>query len=160
MGFFSGLRRKVKKLIPKEIRPFVPYAAAMIPGLQGLGAIGGAFTKASLARLATDDEADLKDALRTGALAAAPAAIGQGLGKFAASGIGNVPGVGPLQADATGMQKFLQGAKNFAGDMSQSGKLNPEFKYGNLANSGKVLATQGTIDMGIKAAELNDKVCS
>ena len=28
MGFFSGLRRKVKKFIPKEIRPFVPYLAA------------------------------------------------------------------------------------------------------------------------------------
>ena len=39
MGFFSGIRRRVKKLIPKEIRPFVPYAAALIPGANvGLGA--------------------------------------------------------------------------------------------------------------------------
>ena len=61
MGFFSGVRRRIKKLIPKEVRPFIPYAAAAIPGLAALGPIGGAFTKASLARLATDDEADIKD---------------------------------------------------------------------------------------------------
>jgi len=156
MGFFSGIRRRIKKLIPKEVRPFIPYAAAAIPGLAALGPIGGAFTKASLARLATDDEADIKDALRTGIIAAAPQAIGQGLGKFASSGIGNVPGVGPLQADATGMQKFLQGAKGFAGDLSQSGKLNPEFKYGNLMDTAKTVGAQSAVDMGIQAAELNE----
>jgi hypothetical protein len=32
MGFFSGARRKIKKLIPKEVRPFIPYIAAAIPG--------------------------------------------------------------------------------------------------------------------------------
>ena len=39
MGFFSGIRRRIKKIIPKEIRPFVPYAAALIPGLQGIGGL-------------------------------------------------------------------------------------------------------------------------
>ena len=65
MGFFSGIRRRVKKLIPKEIRPFVPYAAALIPGAQlGLGAFNPAMQKAIMAggtRFLTDDEADLKD---------------------------------------------------------------------------------------------------
>ena len=33
MGFFSGIRRRVKKLIPKEIRPAIPFIlAAMISG--------------------------------------------------------------------------------------------------------------------------------
>jgi hypothetical protein len=35
MGFFSGARRKIKKLIPKEVRPFIPYIAALIPGGPG-----------------------------------------------------------------------------------------------------------------------------
>jgi hypothetical protein len=47
MGFFSKARNKIKKIIPKEIRPFVPYAAAMIPGM-AVGPIGGAFTKANI----------------------------------------------------------------------------------------------------------------
>ncbi len=33
MGFFSGVRRRIKKIIPKEIRPYVPYIAAAIPGM-------------------------------------------------------------------------------------------------------------------------------
>ena len=41
MGFFSGARRKIKKLIPKEVRPFIPYAAAAFPfaAPAGLGAL-------------------------------------------------------------------------------------------------------------------------
>ena len=79
MGFFSGVRRRIKKLIPKEVRPFVPYIAAAFPfaapaGLGALGAKGamGSFLRAGLAKGLTDDEADLKDVLRTGAIAAAP----------------------------------------------------------------------------------------
>jgi hypothetical protein len=81
MGFFSKARNKIKKIIPKEVRPFIPYAAAMIPGMAALGPIRWRvyIFKASLARLATDDEADLKDALRAGAFAAAPAALDSGI---------------------------------------------------------------------------------
>ena len=56
MGFFSKVRKRIKKIIPKEIRPFVPYAAALIPGgpfaaggmMASLG--GNQFLKAALAR--------------------------------------------------------------------------------------------------------------
>ena len=79
MGFFSKVRRRIKKLIPKEVRPFIPYAAAMIPGLQAMGPLSGigsmAARKALIAggtKFLTDDEADLKDIARTSALAAAP----------------------------------------------------------------------------------------
>jgi hypothetical protein len=71
MGFFSGARRKIKKLIPKEVRPFIPYAAAMIPGAGvGLGAFSKSnpmMYKALMAggtRFATDDEASIKDVAR------------------------------------------------------------------------------------------------
>ena len=80
---FKSARKRVKKLIPKEIRPFVPYiAAAMGPaGLASSGIFSNpAVTKALIAggtRFATDDEADIKDIGITAALAAAPAAAEQ-----------------------------------------------------------------------------------
>ena len=78
---FKSARKRVKKLIPKEIRPFVPYLAAMIPGANlGLGALNPALQKAIIAggtRFATDDEADIKDIGITAALASAPDALGQ-----------------------------------------------------------------------------------
>ncbi len=41
MGFFSGIRRRIKKIIPKEIRPAIPFIAAAFPGAgMGLGALG------------------------------------------------------------------------------------------------------------------------
>ena len=80
---FKSARKRVKKLIPKEIRPFVPYIAAAF-GPAGLASSGifsnPAVTKALIAggtRFATDDEADLKDIGITAALAAAPAAAEQ-----------------------------------------------------------------------------------
>ena len=80
---FKSARKRVKKLIPKEIRPFVPYiAAAMGPaGLASSGIFANpAVTKALIAggtRFATDDEADIKDIGITAALAAAPTALDQ-----------------------------------------------------------------------------------
>jgi hypothetical protein len=85
MGFFSGIRRRIKKLIPKEVRPFLPYAAAMIPGIGGLAGGYGKFVNAALTRGLTDDEADLKDILRTGTFAAAPNIIDSGIGKLDSS---------------------------------------------------------------------------
>ncbi len=80
---FKKPRKLIKKLIPKEIRPFLPYIAAAVPGAQGLAA--GVFASpaaqkaliAGLTRFATDDEADIKDIGITAALAAAPAAAEQ-----------------------------------------------------------------------------------
>ena len=88
MGFFSGLRRKIKKIIPKEIRPFVPYlAAGFIPGGAGImKGISGKFLTAAGTKILTDDEADLKDALITGTLAAGPTAINQKLGSLNEAG--------------------------------------------------------------------------
>ena len=155
MGFFSGIRRKIKKLIPKEIRPFVPYiASAFLPGAAASGmfsnAIGNQFMAAAAAKGLTDDEADLKDVLRTGALAAAPAAIGKGI-----SSLANVP----AGQDPTAFQKFLNKGRA-VGDTGKTrslartleGKLNPEGFMGNA----KMIGTQGSIDYGIKAAELNE----
>ncbi len=88
MGLLRKVRRFVKKIIPKEIRPALPFIAAAIPaaGL-GLGALGaktatGSFLRAGLYKGLSDDEADVGDILRTASIAAAPQAISKGLGSI------------------------------------------------------------------------------
>ena len=137
MGFFSGVRRRIKKLIPKEIRPFVPYAAAFLPGGMGLSGNllkfgGDKFLKAALARGLTDDEASIKDIARTGILAAAPTAIGEGLQ------------LGSVNAELAGKMKTADYLGRGADYVKDIGAL-------------KTIGGQGAIDYGIKAAELNEE---
>jgi len=138
MGFFSGLRRKVKKLIPKEIRPFVPYiASSFIPGA-GAGimkGISGIFLTAAAAKGLTDDEADLKDIARTGIFAAAPTAISQGAGNLATNFASKGNDVNKF--------KFLKGVEKFGA---------PE---GFMSNA-KMIGAQGATDAAIKQVELNE----
>jgi hypothetical protein len=126
MGFFSGLRKRVKKLIPKEIRPFAPYiAAGMIPGGGGLMSLGKKFGAAGLTKYLSDDQADAKDILRSGIFAAAPDALSQ-------YGASSLPGADSIigQGAATLGQKAID---------------HPYYTIG----------AQGSIDAGIKAAELD-----
>jgi hypothetical protein len=125
MGFFSKVRNKIKKIIPKEIRPFVPYIAAGMIGPGGLGALGqtsSRFLTAAAARGLTDDEANLKDIARAGGLAALPSAL---------SNYGDSANIGAKYAKTAGDYIAKQGAL-------------------------KTGAAQGAVDMGIKAAELNE----
>ena len=86
------IRRTISKLIPKEIKPILPYAALFIPGLQGAA---GAFAKmgitnalaqkaiiAAATKGLSDDKAKFGDIARTAALAVAPDVIQQGLGSL------------------------------------------------------------------------------
>ena len=85
---FRKVTRPIRKIIPKEIRPFVPYAASMfLPGIPGLPAAfskygGNEFIKAALTRGVIDDEADFRDVLRTGITAALPKLVETGGSKF------------------------------------------------------------------------------
>jgi hypothetical protein len=146
MGFFSGARRKIKKLIPKEVRPFIPYAAALIPGgpfaAGGLGASlgGNQFLKAALARGLTDDEASIKDIARAGIFAAAPTALDTGIGAL----------------DSTqGIGKFLTTAGKGKDATSIAEKVS---RFADPSGMDAVYAVggAGAIDAGIKAAELNE----
>jgi len=147
MGFFSGVRRRIKKLIPKEVRPFIPYIAAAIPGAGiGLGALGakgamGSFLRAGLAKGLTDDEADLKDILRTGAIAAAPAALDRGI-----AGLDSSKGLG----------KFLKTAGKGKDAVSIAEKVS-RFADPSGMDALKVVGAQAATDFGIKQAELNEK---
>ena len=86
MGFlkkiFRAPRKFVRKVIPKEIRPFVPYIAAGMVGPTGImGIKSQGLSRALLAGLTrgvVDDEADFRDVLRTGVTAALPNIIKSG----------------------------------------------------------------------------------
>ena len=147
MGFFSkitkpfkSVRKRIKKIIPKEIRPFLPYiAAAMGPASFASSGIfsNPSVTKALLAggtRFATDDEASLKDVGITAALAAAPDALGQ----FSKSG---------------------QAAKLSMGDpgfFTQQAKLGAAKLAGKAADSPFLtMGAQASVDAGIKQAALD-----
>ena len=138
MGFnpFKKARKFVKKIIPKEIRPFIPYiAAAMGPASLATSGIfsNPAITKALLAggtKFATDDEADLKDIGITAALAAAPTALDQ----FA----------GPTGPDTKGLMGTLRKGSRA---LAQKAKDSPYLTMG----------TQAGVDVGIKQAELNQQ---
>ena len=104
MGFFSGVRRRIKKLIPKEVRPFIPYIAAGMIGPAGLGGFGqtaSRFMTAAAARGLSDDEANLKDIARAGGLAALPSAL---------SNYGDSANVGAKYAKTAGDYITKQGA--------------------------------------------------
>ena len=108
---FRKARKAIKKIIPKEIRPFAPYIAAgfLPPGAVGLGGLKStALQKALIAggtRFATDDEANLKDIGITAALAATPDALGE----FSASGRGVPDAVAGREKGIMGFLKDTAG---------------------------------------------------
>ena len=141
--FIKKIRRTIKKIIPKEIRPAVPFIAAAInPAM--FGANMAAFSannplmyKALIAagtKAASDDEAKLKDIARTGILAAAPDAIAGGLGKFA----------GPTGPDPnTFMGALRSGARTGSEAVKGLGAL-------------KTVGAQTAVDQAVKLKEIND----
>ena len=85
---FRPVRKIAKKIIPKEIRPFLPYIAAGFgPGIAGKAfgsGLGTALAQRGLIAAATSAATDEQgNPLRAGILAAAPGAISGGLGQVA-----------------------------------------------------------------------------
>ena len=142
MGFFSGIRRRIKKLIPKEIRPAIPFILAATPlaGLSGplAGIQSAALRKAIVAGAAkglSDDEAGIKDVLRTSALAATP--------DLAVGGLERVAGpTGPYP------DTFMGAIRAGAGKAAEGIKG---------ASALKTVGAQSATDFGIEQAELNEK---
>ena len=117
MGFFSGIRRRIKKLIPKEIAPAVPFIAAYFGGpalAAKYSSLSPAMAKALIAggtKFASDDEADVKDVARAGILAAAPDYVGGKLGEFAGPTGPDPQGfMGALRSGARSAAEGIQGA--------------------------------------------------
>jgi len=146
MGFFKKVFRPVrkiaKKIIPKEIRPFLPYAAAMIPGAQGLASLSfmnPAAQKALFAGItsaATDEEGN---PLRAAALAAAPDVLSKGLGAVGTK-LG-VPGGVDVEGTMTFAERIGEGARSAQGAIGRTSPL-------------KIAAAQTAIDSSAKFAEI------
>ena len=146
-----------KKIIPKEIRPFLPYIAAGMVGPAGLGAnfMSGITNQAlrqalaaGITSAATDENGN---PLRAAGLAAAPALLSQGVGALAGSG-------GPNTGE--GLAGFLNKTKKLKDNTETisivdriSSMANPETLGGQL----KLGAAQTSVDQAAKFAELNQQ---
>jgi len=159
----GGVKKKIQKIIPKEIRPAAPFiAAAMMPVggysfLSGLSptaqlAVSRGLTAAATSAL-TDPEAKFKDSLRAGVIAGASPVITKGLGSF---------------AEAKNMPKFLQGAQKFLTAENKEGisrltrikDVVDPFREGSTASLlGKAgtIATQTGIQQAPIMARLNEQ---
>ena len=141
---FRPIRKVAKKIIPKEVRPFLPYIAAGF-GPSSMGLTGTAFAKAAAQKAliaaatsaATDEQGD---PLRAGLLAITPDVASQGLGAVSQK-------FGPTEIiDQADKLTFAQRV----GEGARRGK---EFIK---ANEGlKTVLAQTGVDQAAKLAEIN-----
>ena len=143
---FKPVRKIAKKIIPKEVRPFLPYIAAGFgpAGLAGtkFATMNPAFQKAILAGVTSAATDEQGNPLRAAALAAAPDVI--------SGGLGNVAGrIDPnLIADS---DSFVQ-----VGDMAAktAGALSRASEGIKGAGALKTIGAQTALDQSAKFAEI------
>ena len=152
MGFFKKVFRPVrkiaKKIIPKEVRPFLPYIAAGF-GPATAGLTGTAFAKAAAQKAliaaatsaATDEQGD---PLRAGLLSITPDLIGAGTTKLG-SGDGRI-------ADFLNKTKTLKDGTETISLVERAQALQSPETFGDYA---KVIGGQTAIDQSAKFAEIN-----
>ena len=140
---FRPVRKVVKKIIPKEIKPFLPYAAAAFgpAGLAGtqFATMNPAFQKALIAGITSAATDEQGNPLRTALLAGAPDVLSKGLGS-AGRVLGNVNPESKLAqflvSKGTGLETTLN---------------NP----GLNMSTAKILGAQASVDQAAKLAEIN-----
>ena len=157
MGFlkkiFKPVQKVVQKIVPKEVRPFLPYAAAAFgpAALAGtkFATLNPAFQKALLASVtaaATDKDANI---LRTAALAATPDVLSQGLGKFS-----QAYGFSPADVKALSSASELTKPSLLEQGAALAGRGAEAIQgIGTL----KTIGAQTAIDASAKLAEINEK---
>jgi hypothetical protein len=142
---FRPVRKPAKKIIPKEIKPALPFLAAYFgpatlakEGIFSNKILTDALLAAGTAA-ATDEDADL---LRTAALAAAPEALSQGLGAVSQK-------FGPTQA------------VDFADELTFAQKIGAGAQKGQAAIEGagllKTVGAQTALDQSARLAEIRQK---
>ncbi len=148
MGFFKKVfkpvRKIAKKIIPKEVRPFLPYIAAGFgPATAGLSfgsGLGTALAKRALIAGATSAATDEQgDPLRAGLLAIAP--------NVAAEGLGAVASKFPMAGDDptatfSFAEKIGEGARRGQDFIERQGAI-------------KTIGAQTALDQSAKFAEIN-----
>jgi hypothetical protein len=162
------IRKTISKIIPKEIKPVLPYAALMIPGLQGAGGLfanmGITNTLAQkalisgLTRGITDDQAKFGDVARAGALAIAPDVIQSGLGSLGNYLAPNIPGIDDLtQVGASRLGTLPQQIGQLATQAAESQTLKGLVNPGTLMETAKAVALPSGVEYGAKAVEAAQK---
>ena len=165
MGLLKKIRRRIKKIIPKEIRPALPFIAAAIPaaGL-GLGALGaqsatGSFLRAGLYKGLSDDEADVGDILKTASIAAAPQAISKGLGSLGKTLDPNQALTSDLVRD-TGKslsQEIGQGLTSLSTKITTP-EISQGMSLGDVGTQAKLIGTQTGIDVISEQIKLQEEL--
>jgi len=163
MGFlskvFKPVQKIVQKVVPKEIRPALPFIAAAFGApylaqssfLSGIGnqALRQAIAKGLVS--ATTSGAmggDTKDILRSGILAAAPDVLSEGLGKFSETYGGAPQGlIEKGLATRTPLESIAYGA----------GKAAEYLTDPSLSGQAKIIGGLSSIEGAAQMAELNEK---
>jgi hypothetical protein len=164
------IRKTISKIIPKEIKPVLPYAALMIPGLQGAGGLfanmGITNTLAQkalisgLTRGITDDQAKFGDIARASALAIAPDVIQSGLGSLGSY-------LNPQTAETLKAGMSVSGGANaipisqqigqLATQAAESNLLEGFVNPGTLMESAKAVAAPSVVEYGANAVDAAKK---
>ena len=164
------IRKTISKIIPKEIKPVLPYAALMIPGLQGAGglfanmgitnALAQKAIISGLTRGITDDQAKFGDIARASALAIAPDVIQSGLGS-----LGNY--LNPQTAETLKAGMSVSGGANaipisqqigqLATQAAESNLLEGFVNPGTLMQSAKAVAAPSVVEYGANAVDAAKK---
>ena len=164
------IRKTISKIIPKEIKPVLPYAALMIPGLQGAGglfanmgitnALAQKAIISGLTRVITDDQAKFGDVARASALAIAPDIIQSGLGS-----LGNY--LNPQTAETLKAGMSVSGGANaipisqqigqLATQAAESNLLEGFVNPGTLMQSAKAVAAPSVVEYGANAVDAAKK---
>ena len=151
MGFFKKVfkpvRKIAKKIIPKEIRPFLPYIAAAFgpatAGLTGTAFAKAAAQKALLAAATSAGTDEQGDPLRAGLLAITPDVIGAGATKLG-SGDGRI-------AEFLNKTKTLKDGTETMSLVERAQAIQSPETFGDFA---KVTGAQTAIDQSAKFAEI------
>jgi hypothetical protein len=140
----GSIVKKIRKIIPKEIRPAVPLAAAYFggPALAAKFSMNPLVAKGITAALASKAQGDdTKTALRSAALSIAPDVLSEGM-TAAGRGLGNIsPG-----------SEFAQTLVSKGTSLEQA-LANPAINM----TAAKTIGAQAAIEAGAQAAELNEK---
>ena len=157
MGFFKKvfrpIRKVAKKIIPKEIRPALPFLASAAFGPAGMFAnvgtnyVANAALRQALAAgitsAATDEDGN---PLRAAGLAAAPALLSQGVGALG-QGTGSI-------ADFVNKTKTIRDGDKIMQTKSLVEKARALAEPSGAINTAKVVGGQTAVDQSAKFAEI------
>ena len=158
MGFLSKIFKPVSKvldkIVPNEIKPFLPYAAAFAPMLLGPGIMGSSMLQRGLMSGGLNLGAQLAQDGSEGDVNMLSALMAGGIGALSAPGTdGKIIGVDKfdnpiIQRGPTGAQEFLTGGIEKYGKDSAMGEI-----LGGASKASKFLTDPGLMKYAIPVGQ-------